>query len=266
MDTSQRELELIRKVQRTNDVFAMKELLRLFRGTIQKCIREANLGFVMDEATAVAYAENIVRHALKENFDPSKKTKPNTFITNTLNNKLKTLKYERINMSSRMSTDLAMKAMYIHNAEPALKRMGIENPTDQQILDYIKKDLGKSPNLKKAEVKRIRSLEREELDGNRYISQNVEGSSKMSLTDTLNVQKISAQDMLERKFFENKVERVIGKPNYSANERKFIRMMYGIGIYKNNQAKNIHRAALDSGLTDASARRTLDKLKKELDV
>lgn len=264
MDTSQRELELIRKVQRTNDVFAMKELLRLFRGTIQKCIREANLSFVMDEATATAYAENIVKHALKENFDPSKKVKPNTFVTNTLNNKLKTLKYERINMSSRMSTDLAMKAMYIHNAEPALRRMGIENPTDQQILDYIKKDLGKSPNLKKAEVKRIRSLEREELDGNRYISQNVDGSSKMSLMDTLNVQQISAKDMLERKFFEDKIERIISTPAYSVNERKFIRMMYGMGIYKNNPAKNIHRAALDSGLTDASARKTLEKLKKEL--
>ena len=73
MDTSQRELELIRKVQRNNDIFAMKELLRLFRGTIQKCIREANLSSAMDETTAIAYAENIVRHALKENFDPNKK-------------------------------------------------------------------------------------------------------------------------------------------------------------------------------------------------
>lgn len=264
MDTSKRELELIRKIQRTNDIFAMKELMRLFRGTIQKCVREANLGSAMDEADALAYAENIVKHALKENFDPSKKVKPNTFVTNTLKNKLKTLRYERINMSSRMSTDLAMKAGYISIAVPALKRMGIENPSDKQILDFIKKDMKKSPNFTKTELGRIRSLERDELDGSQILNQNVGDSSKISLADTLNVQAVSASDLLVNKFLEDKIERMIISPGYNANERRFIRMMYGLGIYKGNRAKNIHRAALESGITDSAARKLLTKLEKDL--
>ena len=264
MDTSQRELELIRKVQRTNDIFAMKELMRLFRGTIQKCVREANLGSAMDEATAIAYAENIVKHALKENFDPSKKVKPNTFVTNTLKNKLKTLRYERINMSSRMSTDLAMKAGYISLAVPALKRMGNDDPSAKDILNFIKKDLKKSPNLTVSEINRIRSLERDELDGNRIINQNVGDSSKMSLMDTLNVQQVSASELLENKFLEEKIMRVINTPKYTVNERRLIMMVHGLGSYKNNKAKNIHRAALNAGVTDAAARKALQKLDDDL--
>ena len=263
-DNVQRERELIAKVQKNNDIFAMKELLRMYRGAIRTCVRASKLSTVMSEEDAVAYAENIVRHSIKENFDLSQKNKPSTFIINSLKKKLMTLRYNNMNQHSRISTDLTMKAGYVAQAVPILKRRGIEDPTDEQIVNFVKKEFGKSQRFTKAEAKRIGALARTELSADAALSKDVDGAAQMSLGDTLNVQKVSAQDLLREKFLQDKIERIISSAGYTRNERTFIRMIYRIGKYKNTPVPNIHQAALNCGLADSSARRLLKKLEQEL--
>lgn len=263
-DNVQKERELIAKIQKNNDMFAMKELLRMYRGAIRTCVRGAQLHTVMSEDDAIAYAENIVRHSIKENFDLSQKNKPSTFIIDSLKKKLMTLRYQHMNQHSRLSTDLTMKAGYVAKAIPMLKRRGIEDPTEEQIVNFVKKEFGKSQRFTKAEAKRIAALSRTELAADTAISKDVAGASQMSLGETLNTQQISPQDLLKQKFLQDKIERVINSPGYTRNERTFIRMVYRIGKYKTAAVPNIHQAALNCGLADSSARRLLSRLEQEL--
>ena len=263
-DNVQKERELIAKVQKNNDMFAMKELLRMYRGAIRTCVRAAKLNTVMSEEDAIAYAENIVRHSIKENFDLSQKNKPSTFIIDSLKKKLMTLRYNNMNQHSRISTDLTMKAGYVAQAVPILKRRGIDNPTEEQIVNFVQKEFGKSQRFTKAEAKRINALSRTELSADTALSKEVDGAGQMSLGETLNAQKISAQDLLQEKFLHDKIERIIESPGYTRNERTFIRMIYRIGRYKNSPVPNIHQAALNCGIADSSARRLLKKLEQEL--
>lgn len=263
-EDAKRERELIAKIQKNDDIFAMKELMRRYRGLIRKCVKDANLGSVMSEADAIAYAENQVRHIIKDNFDLSRKVQPNTLIINALTNKLRTLRYQNISQSSRMSTDLGMKAGYVAHAVSMLERRGIENPSPQQIVDYVKHDMGRAPKFTKKEAQRILDLSRVELSGNSEISNNVSGNAAMTLHEMFDTQSVSAKDLLEQKFLQDKIERIISSGNYSRNERIFIRRMYQIGEYRNIVPKNIHQAALNSGLADTVARRALMKLEKEL--
>ena len=263
-EDAKKERELIAKIQKNNDIFAMKELMRRYRGLIRKCVKDANLGSVMSEADAIAYAENQVKHIVKENFDLSRKIQPNTLIVNALTNKLRTLRYQNISQASRMSTDLGMKAGYVTHAMSMLERRGIENPSPQQIVDYVKHEMGRAPKFTKKEAQRILDLSRTELSGNTEINKGVGSSSVMTLQEAFNTQKVSAKDLLEQKFLQDKIERIIASGNYSRNERIFIRRMYRIGEYANIDPKNIHQAALNSGLADTVARRALTKLEKEL--
>ena len=262
-EKAKKERELIAKIQRNNDVFAMKTLLREYRSIIRNCVKEANLSSVMSEDDAMAYAENQFKHIIKENYDLSKNIQPNTFVIRSLAPKLKTLRYQNINTTSRMSSDLAMKAGYMSHAVPMLNRRGIENPSEKQIVDFVKKDMKKSPKFTQKEAARIMGLSRTEMSADTDISQD-SGNQSMTLGDALNVPAVSAQSLLEQKFLKDKIERIIAGPNYKRNERIFIRRMYRIGPYKNIDPKNIHQAALNSGIADVTARRTLTKLEKEL--
>ena len=87
----------------------------------------------------------------------------------------------------------------------------------------------------------------------------------MTLGDTLNVPRVSAKELLEEKYLKDKVERIIAGPNFNRNERILVRRMYRIGAYKNVDPKNIHQAALNSGMADVTARRALEKVRKELE-
>ena len=66
-------------------------------------------------------------------------------------------------------------------------------------------------------------------------------------------------------YLKDKVERIIAGPNFNRNERILVRRMYRIGAYKNVDPKNIHQAALNSGMADVTARRALEKVRKELE-
>ena len=68
-EKAKKERELIAKIQKNNDVFAMKTLLREYRGIIRQCVKDANLSSVMSDADAIAYAENQFKHIIKENSD-----------------------------------------------------------------------------------------------------------------------------------------------------------------------------------------------------
>lgn len=260
----QKERELIAKVQKNNDMFAMKELLRLYRGAIRTCVRGAKLNVVMSEEDAITYAENIVRHLIKENFDLSQQNKPSTFIIGSLKNKLMTLRYENMNQVARMSADLTMKAGYVSRAIPMLQRQGIENPTEDQIVNFVKTELGRSQKFTKAEAKRIRDLARVELSGNAAISKDVDGASQMTMGDMFDKQRVSPQDLLNRQFLHDKIERKMIELNFTAKEKRFVRMMYQIGRYKNSPPANLHQAALNCGVPDSTARRLITKVESEL--
>lgn len=262
-EKAKKERELIAKIQKNNDVFAMKQLLREYRSIIRKCVDDANLSAVMSRDDAMTYAENQFKHIIKENYDLSKNIQPNTFVIQSLSKKLKTLRYQNINQTSRMSSDLAMKAGYMRYAVPMLKRRGIEDPNEKQIVDFVKKDMKKSPRFTQKEAARIGGLSRTEVSADMDVSQD-SGSHSMTLGDALNVPQVSAQSLLEEKFLKDRIERIIAGPNYKRNERVFIRRMYRIGPYKNIDPKNIHQAALNSGIADVTARRALSKLEKEL--
>lgn len=263
-EDAKKERELIAKIQKNNDIFAMKELMRRYRGLIRKCVKDANLGAVMSEADAISYAENQVKHIIKENFDLSRKVQPNTLIVNALTNKLRTLRYQNISQSARMSTDLGMKAGYVTHAVSMLERRGVENPSPQQIVDYVKHEMGRAPKFTKKEAQRILDLSRTELSGDTEINKGVGANASMTLQEAFNTQSVSAKDLLEQKFLQDKIERIIASGNYTRNERIFIRRIYRIGEYANIDPKNIHQAALNSGLADTVARRALTKLEKEL--
>lgn len=262
-EKAKKERELIAKIQKNNDVFAMKTLLREYRGIIRQCVKDANLSSVMSDADAIAYAENQFKHIIKENYDLSKNIQPSTFVINSLTPKLRTLRYKNINTTSRMSSDLAMKAGYVAHAIPMLQRKGIENPSEKQIVEFVKKDMGRAPKFTQKEAARISGLSRTEVSADLDVSQD-SSSKSMTLGDALNASNVSAKDLLEEKFLKDRIEEIIAGPNYTRNERIFLRRMYQIGPYKNIKPKNIHQAALNSGLADISARRALNKLEKEL--
>ena len=210
-EKAKQERELIAKVQKNNDMFAMKQLLREYRSVIRNCVKEANLGSVMSEADAIAYAENQFRHIIKENYDLSKNIQPNTFIIRSLTPKLRTLRYKNINATSRMSSDLAMKAGYMSYAIPMLKRKGIENPSEKQIIDFVKNDMKKAPKFTQKEAARINELSRTEMSADTDVSQD-SGGSPFTLGDALNVPEVSAQSLLEEKFLKDRIESIIAGP------------------------------------------------------
>lgn len=263
-EQAKRERELIAKVQKNNDVFAMKELLSLYRNVIWTCVKKANLSSTMSDSDAISYAENQFKRIIKENYDLSQNIQPNTFVMNILPKKLKTLRYNAINPTARMSSDLAMKAGYVRYALPMLKRRGIEEPTPKQVVDFVKNDMGKAPRFTQKEAARILALTRTELSADANVSRDT-GDMSMTLGDTLNVPRVSAKELLEEKYLKDKVERIIAGPNFNRNERILVRRMYRIGAYKNVDPKNIHQAALNSGMADVTARRALEKVRKELE-
>lgn len=256
---TQHERDLITRVQKNNDNFAMKELLRLYRGPIVQAVRSANLTNTMSQEDAMAYAENLFRDAVKNHVNPNAKNKPSTFIIGYLKNKLMTVRYQNMNTSARLSNDLSMKSNYVYRATQLLNRRGVEDPTNKEIVSVIQKEFGRAQKLTAKEVERIRSLNRKELSGTRTL---IEGT-ELSFGDAANASKVSAQDLLNNQFQREHIEQIIATPAYSRQERDFIRRMYGLGRY-HTPAKNIHQAALNSGLPDSRARRVMSAVEVAL--
>lgn len=254
-----RERDLIRAVQERDDRFAMKELIRSYRGVINQQVRNTQLANIMDPNVAQQYGVSTFKEIIKTNFDLSHQVKPVTYITNTMDRLLKKRRYQMTDFVARKSEDLTMKSGYVAVADDFLKRELNRAPTDNETFDFIKNDMGKKILLKN--VQRIRQLTRRELSGDVQLGQGDTGEY-LTLMDVKNVGNVSAEDIFQNGLMGQKIENELAA--FTRPERRLIRNYFGLGQFSNKRAKSLNEAATSNNMTYYEARRIVERLKTKL--
>lgn len=255
-----KERELIKAIQERDDKFAMKQLIREYRGVISQEVKRAQLGSVMDQDAAMGHGIAEFKKIIKKNFDLSKENKPITFIKNTLPLELQKRKNEYMDFGVRKSTELTRQAGNVSVATNFLTREYGREPKVNEIVSFIKNDMNKKITSK--QVQQIKDYERLEYSGDAVIG-NIDGvGDAITLMDTLNINRVSPESMLAKMEEEERIKKEM--INFTRPERKLIYHVLGLGEFKNRPAKNLSQAATSNGMTYYDAKKIMNKLKERI--
>jgi predicted DNA binding protein len=251
-----KERELIERIQKFNDGMAMMQLVDEYKGIINTCITESGITSAMDYSTAYSYATAEFRKIIRKNIDLNKqKGKISSSVFGFLKGELMKRKNENMNLTSRMSTDLQMKANYIGVADEALKRDLGRIGTAKETHDYITNIMKK--NIRVSDIGKIRERTRKELSGDQQVGGTTEGADFITLSDLKNTSKTTPEDEYKKFLKEQQLEILLNK--FSKKEKRIIMNALGIGEFKNKKAKNINELAINNGITHYEASKILKK-------
>jgi hypothetical protein len=249
-----RERRLIEKVQDFDDMFAMKELLRLYRGTISNAITSANLTSVMDLNTAQQYADKDFRTLVK-NFDLTIKIKPNSYITGQLPQMLKRARYENRSTVSRKNVDLEGKSEKVSTATLFLEKMYGRKPTTQEIFSHFK-NVGED-KISAKDIQRIGDLTRKEKSADQKIG-NIQGAEHLTLGEVMDISAPSPADILKEQQKKAAIDNIL-MTRFTHTERKLIREYYGWTSNKSRNFNSINAAAVNNGMSSYNAKKILNQ-------
>jgi DNA-directed RNA polymerase specialized sigma subunit len=263
-DDARRERDLIKIVQKDTDRTqvkkAMKELTRRYKGVISQSVKSSGLSSVMDHNTAFQHGLTEFQSRIKNSFDLTKQVKPITYMHQLLRWDLSKKKQDFMNTTSKMSVDLTEKAGYISLAKDFLRRQLGREPTPDEALKYIKEELGWT-SVTRANYDRIQSIQKKEFSGDELIGAKG-GDSRaeaISIFDVKNVSAVTPMDIYKNTMVKNQIEDLL-PTNFTRQERRFLRNLYGLGQFQNKRAKSLNDAALNNNMTHYEARKVRDKL------
>jgi len=267
---AEHERDLIRKVQESNgtDFFAMNELIQDYRGTINNATRSSGLTSVMDYETAYQEGIKAFKELIKKNFDLNDKTaRPATYITGALLNSLRKVSNNSSDFGARKSEELQMKSKPKSVAEAFLTRQLDRKPDYDETLKFIKGQMRTGKSITKENLKRIDMYGTKELSGSQQIGggENSEGAEFLTLNDITNVKKETPDEIMEKQMNEQRIFDHLRTFTLNKNERVLIMNMYGMGKFENKKANSLNHAAINAGMTNYEAKKTLDRYKKSLE-
>jgi hypothetical protein len=262
------ERELIRKVQETNDFMAMNQLIMLYRGTINNCVRNSGLISVMDYDTAYQEGVKAFKEIIKKNFDLNNKdARPLTYITTTLTRQLQKVSNNSSDFGARKSEELQMKSKPQAVAEAFLERQLGRPATNEETLNFIQKKMNTGKSITLENLQRINMYKTKELSGSQIIGgdDRPDGAEALSLSDITNVKQKTPMEIMEEQMMEKRIEEHLKTFTLNKDEKRLIMNMYGMGQFKGKKARSLNEAAINAGMTNYEAKKILDRYKKSLE-
>lgn len=267
-EQTQKELDLIRRIQMFDDPMAMKKLLAMYRATIASAIRASGILSVMTEDNAQQEAIAIFREKIKKyNYqgylNGIEKATPFTYINSVLGPSLQKVNYNNSGSGVRMSEELRGFNKNKYTAEQLLERQLNRRPTYEEVELFMKQEMGvKNKNLSVAALKRIDHYGTKEYSGSQTIN-GAEGAEKLTLSDVTSVSD-NIQELYNKTLEEQMVESEIEKFTNEPNKQKLLKMNFGIGEYKNNKARSVNEASFNCGLTYYEANKLISSFRKHI--
>lgn len=258
------EKKLIERVQKYSDPIAMSQLLIKYRGTIRQVVVASGLNSAVDDATALQMAQNEFARIVKDKVDLKSANKPNTYIYTALKGAL--MNAAKDNRPSMVWTSQSNREYdrYVDIATTYLKKELQRDPTDEEIFKYIKKNMASTggKGLTLAVVKRLRKYKIDEWSGNKVLAKDNDAEN-ITFEDIYNVSSKTPADILNMNSKEKAIENEISVFTANINEQRFLKQIYGLGLYKNNRVSK-NRAAVNNGITNFLGDKLLRQFKEHL--
>lgn len=250
------ERELFQRFKTFGDPIALQRLLLLYKATMEISAKESGLTSAVGPETAYQMAQNEFIHIVKNKLNLGNTlSKPNSYIRTTLTQALSNQAKDNRPGAVRTSQSLEGFKTFINIAENQLKRQnGYEQPSDKEIYSYVKNVMKKGgKGFTKDVVKRIREeYAFKELSGSMQFGNNGANSNAESLTYGevfSNLKRTTPQQLIDEADTEKTVDKEIDEFTTTLAERRYLRQIYGVGIYKNTKAsRNI--ASINNGITN----------------
>lgn len=186
-----KEIELIKKYQLTQDPMILRQLRIIFAGTIKDAIKKSNTYGLdprsLEQKALVGFTSAIM------NYNPTKGTKPSTHITTGIMGYLSNQNYALKN-NTRLISEKSETQTQMMAVKNKLDALGIET-TNANILNEMKKTSKKK--LNEDIIKKIQGMARTELTGDKLMGTSGEGED-ITFTDVLNKGNITAEQVLNQ--------------------------------------------------------------------
>ena len=257
------ELTLIQQVKLYNDFLAEEQLIAKYRGLVSNLVNSSRAKQLLGYDLAFQHAIGALKACIR-NFDFGSKNKPSTYFTGNIKLELdKLYKAQTSQNIIAMSSDLNQNKNTIVNAKSILSPMLGREATDEEVLNFIKNDMGYGKNLDLKKMERINHYETRELSGSAQLSQeNANGAEALTFEDVTNKGKDIGK-MIKDDTQGKLIIKSIQEFTTNKNERRFLMAYLGLGEFKNGLMKaNQLQAASNNGLSYYSGKKVLDKFRE----
>ncbi len=255
----QEEQDLVRKAQ-AGDMMAYRRLKILYSNNLNTAIKRSGLNTVVDHVSAQQIANAEFRKVVN-NYDPVGSAGSfatfHTYATRALEGYLQNAKKEHWDFGVRKSAELTEGSNIVHSAIKMLAKEGRQNPTPQEIYNYIQMNFTTGKTLSVRNIERIMAYERSEFSGSKMVGgSEVDDSGGMSWADAFgdkeDVSDVSAVA----------AERIVAE--MPPNQQRFLRSYFGLGPFKSNRARNITQAVLNGNMTHHEGKKVLAEFRERL--
>ena len=263
----QEERELIRKAKH-GDMEAMKRLHVLYRGLINKAIKESGAEMYQDRAILELEARRIIENLVRGPLNPDLDSQPSTFIYSNIKNSFRTQKNNLRNDYVQMPEAIARKSAIYHPVLVDLRRELNREPTDEEVFNEIMRRRQSNPKFARdfefKNIERIKGMSRTDVIGNKMVGgDSHEGSPITSAENLMQSRMMGAEELYQRQQEEAHLQNIMNVLNLTRNERRAVHSFFGTGEFKTKKAKNINQAALNGGITNYQLKKILDQIRKE---
>ena len=256
------ELMLIQQVKLYNDFLAEEQLIAKYRGLVANLVNSSRAKQLLGYDLAFQHAIGALKACIR-NYQFTSNNKPSTYFTTNIKLELdKLYKSQTSQNIVAMSSDLNQNKNTMANAESILTPMLGRKPTEKEMLNFIKNDMGFGKNLDLKKIERIKHYETKELSGSALIGQeNADGAESLTFEDVTNKGKDIGK-MIHDDTKGKLIIKAIQEFTTNKNERRFLMAYLGLGEFKNGLVKaNQSQAAASNGLSYYSSKKILDKFR-----
>ncbi|MGL5713944.1 MAG: hypothetical protein ACRCX2_13060 [Paraclostridium sp.] len=252
-DAVRQELLLIQRVQKYNDFLAEQQLMAMYRGLLTKLVNKCPAISTVGYETVYTRASNALKHAIKiYKLDSYKVAKPATYFTANIEGELKKLISSASQSSTiRLPENLALYKKDIAMAQKTLRAMLGREPLEEEIFDYIKKEMKKGgQGFKISDLKRVMGYDSSEYSGSKIIgSENADGAESLTFGEVFGGNNISTEDEYNTQLEGEKLLQAINEFTDDESKRNFLMRLLGVGEFLNNPSKSFNEACFLSGVT-----------------
>lgn len=255
------ELKLIQQIQVKKDPFAEGQLIARYRGALNDLVNKSPAKKTVGYDIAYQHAVSELKRSIKV-YDLKQylKVKPITFIFTNVNLELKKL-YDKSTSQSgvKMADDLSRGKTLLNNASSILVPKLGRKPTNQELLNFIKNDMGYGKSLTLDKINKIQKYDTKELSSSRTIGKgNADGAETLTFEDVMH----TTQDVglaMKKEEREEEVINAIRKYTTDKSVRRFLIAYLGLGEFKNAGIKtSINKCAIRSGISYYDGRKHIE--------
>lgn len=187
----EKEIELIKKYQMTQDPMVLRQLRTMFAGTIKDAIKKSNTYGLdprsLDQKALVGFTAAIM------NYNPTKGAKPSTHITTGIIGYLGNQNYALKNNTRLISANSELQTQ-IWATKNRLESLGLDT-SNESIIKELKKTSKKK--VDNDIINRIQGMTRTELTGDKLMGASGEGED-ITFTDVLNTGSLTTSQVLKQ--------------------------------------------------------------------